>query len=164
MRKLIPLAAALALATTTAIAQDKASQKFISDAIEGNFAEVSMGQLAQKNGQSQEVKAYGQMLETEHGSAIQQAQQAASSVGVSPPPSGPNAKQKADYDKMARLTGTAFDRAFASHMVADHRKDIAAYTKAAKKRDAAGQYAQATLPTLKKHLQAAQSLQKSAKR
>jgi putative membrane protein len=45
-------------------------------------------------------------------------------------------------------------------MVKDHKKDIAAYTKASKKTDAAGQYAKSTLPTLQKHLETAQSLQR----
>jgi hypothetical protein len=43
-------------------------------------------------------------------------------------------------------------------MVADHKKDIKAYEKEAKKNDAAGAYAKETLPTLKKHLETAQSL------
>jgi putative membrane protein len=61
---------------------------------------------------------------------------------------------------MAKLNGAAFDKAFAQHMVMDHKKDIAAYQKEAKKQDATGQYAKATLPTLQKHLQSAQSLEK----
>jgi putative membrane protein len=153
------LAAAFALLTTAAMAQDKASQKFITKAIEGNFAEVQMGQLAQQNGQSQEVKAFGQTLVTDHGAANTKAQQAAQSIGVTSP-TGPNAKQKADYDKMAKLNGAAFDKEFAKHMVVDHKKDVAEYQKEAKKQDAAGQYAQSTLPTLQKHLQSSQTLQK----
>ena len=50
---------------------------------------------------------------------------------------------------------------FAHHMVADHRKDIAAYQKESKKTDAVGQYAKDTLPTLQKHLDAAQALEKN---
>src|SRR5260221_474138 len=75
-------------------------------------------------------------------------------------PSGANKKQKADYDKMAKLNGAPFDRMFVQHMIADHKKDISAYQKAANKQDAAGQYAKDELPTLQKHLQTAQSLQK----
>jgi putative membrane protein len=48
---------------------------------------------------------------------------------------------------MAKLNGAAFDKAFAEHMVKDHKKDIAAYQKASRKQDAAGQYALSTLPT-----------------
>jgi len=125
MRRLIPaLVAALALFSTSAMAQDKASQKFITEAIEGNHAEVQMGELAQRNGQNQEVKKFGQMLVTDHGAAVKKAQEAAKAVGVTAIPAGPNTKQKADYEKMAKLNGAAFDKAFAEHMVADHKKDM----------------------------------------
>ena len=151
--------AALIVAVGGASAQDKASQKFLTEAIEGNFAEVEMGKLAQNNGQSDSVRSFGQMLVNDHGAANQKATQAAQSMAVNPP-SGPNKKQQADYDKMAKLKGESFDQMFARHMVTDHKKDIAAYQKASKKKDAAGQYAQESLPTLQKHLEAAQSLSK----
>jgi hypothetical protein len=74
------------------------------------------------------------------------------------PPTEPNKKQKADYDRMSKLSGAQFDKAFATHMVSDHKKDIKEYEKAAKKKDAAGSYATETLPPLRKHLDTAQSL------
>jgi putative membrane protein len=99
-----------------------------------------MGKLAQSNGQSEAVKSYGQTLVTDHGAAAQKATQAAQSLGVNAP-SEPNKKQKADHDRMSKMKGQAFDRMFAQHMVADHKKDIAAYQKAAKKKDATGRSA-----------------------
>jgi len=74
----------------------------------------------------------------------------------------PSPKQKADYDKMAKAQGAAFDKAFAEHMVMDHKKDISDYKRAANKNDEAGQYAKESLPVLEKHLQTAESLQKNA--
>jgi len=75
------------------------------------------------------------------------------------PPTEPSSKQKAMYDKMSKLTGAAFDKAFAKDMVADHKKDIAAFQKEArKKNDPAANFANNTLPTLQKHLDAAQKL------
>jgi putative membrane protein len=167
MSRIFLTAAAIVLSAATATAQDKAkpaTQKFLTEAIQGNFAEVQMGELAQKNGQSQDVKNLGQMLVSDHNSANQKATEAAQSLGVTPP-SGPNAKQKADYDKMSKMNGAAFDKMFAQHMVKDHRKDIKQYQNAAKNQDAAGQYAQNALPTLQKHLETAQSLtrQKTAR-
>jgi hypothetical protein len=50
----------------------------------------------------------------------------------------------ADYDKLAKESGPRFDRAFASHMVMDHEKDIAEYKKEAKRSDAAGELAEAS--------------------
>jgi putative membrane protein len=161
MRKIASIAASLMLLATTASAQDKASQKFLTEAIEGNFAEVQMGELAQKSGQSEDVKSFGQMLVTDHGDANKKAMEVAKSMSVTAP-NGPNSKQKADYDKMAKMNGAAFDKMFAQHMVADHKKDIAAYKKEAKKTDAAGRYAADTLPTLQKHLDTATSVQRQA--
>jgi putative membrane protein len=152
-------ALSLILVAAPAVAQDKASQTFLTKAIEGNFAEVEMGKLAQKNGSSDAVKAFGKMLETDHSDANKNAMQAAKTLSVTPP-TGSNKEQKADYDKMAKTSGAAFDKMFADHMVTDHKKDIAEYEKAAKAKDAAGQYAGNALPTLKKHLETAESIQK----
>ena len=150
------LAAALAFAPA-GFAQDKASQKLLKEAIEGNLAEVQMGQLAQKNGTSDGVRSFGQMLEKDHSDANKKATDAARSLGVTPP-TEPNSKQKAAYDRMSKLSGANFDRQFAKHMVDDHKKDIKEYEKASKQSDASGRYAKETLPTLQKHLETAQSL------
>jgi putative membrane protein len=139
------------------MAAEKPSQAFLKKAIEGNYAEVQMGQLAQKNGQSDGVKKFGQMLSDDHSAANQKAMDAAKSMGVTPP-DGPNAKQKADYEKMSKMTGAQFDKQFATHMVADHQKDIAEYKKESKQSDAAGDYAKGQIDTLQKHLDTAKSL------
>jgi putative membrane protein len=151
------LVLAALLLSSTAMAAEKPSQAFLKKAIEGNYAEVQMGQLAQKNGQSDGVKKFGQMLSDDHSAANQKAMDAAKSMGVTPP-DGPNAKQKADYEKMSKTTGAQFDKHFATHMVADHQKDIAEYKKESKQSDAAGDYAKGQIDTLQKHLDTAKSL------
>src|SRR3982074_3758030 len=102
-------AALLALSVSAASAKDKPSEAFLKKAIEGNYAEVSMGDLAQKNGQSDGVKSFGKTLSTDHAAANQKATDAAKSMGLNSP-TGPNAKQKADYDKMSKMSGAAFDK------------------------------------------------------
>src|SRR5689334_8836047 len=87
-----------------AMAQDAAGKKFLTEAIQGNLAEVEMGKLAQKNGSAEGVKSFGQMLEKDHAAANEKATAAAKASGVTPP-NAPTAKQKADYDKMAKMTG-----------------------------------------------------------
>jgi putative membrane protein len=151
-------AAALILSVSAVSAKDKAGETFLKKAIEDNYAEVSMGDLAQKNGGSDGVKSFGKMLSTDHAAANQKAIDAAKSIGMTSPPAGPNAKQKADYDKMSKMSGANFDKSFAAHMVADHQKDIAEFKKQSKTKDAAGEYASAQLDTLQKHLDAAKSL------
>jgi putative membrane protein len=76
------------------------------------------------------------------------------------PPTQRPFRLEADYAKISKLTDDQFDRAFIEHMVADHKKDIAAYTKQSKIQDEAGQYALQAIPTLQKHLDRALDVQK----
>ena len=160
MKNIVLVAAVASLLgfATAAVSANRADQKFIEDAIQGNLAEVQMGQLAQQQAQSEDVKSYGQMLVADHQTNNEKAKQVANEIGVTPP-SEPSAKQKADYDKLAKMSGPAFDREFAKTMVIDHKKDVQKFQREAKKaRGPLGEYASETLPALKKHLQAAEKL------
>jgi len=154
---------AVALISSPASAQGSADKTFIKEAIQGNVAEVQMGQLAQKNGSSDEVKSFGRALEADHSQANTKATQVAQEMKVTPP-TGPNSKQKHAYDRAAKLTGPNFDREFARHMIIDHKEDIVKYQKASKSKDTAvASYASESLPTLQKHLQMAQSIAQGRK-
>jgi putative membrane protein len=158
--KSMSLAILMICLASAASAAEKPSQAFLKKAIEGNFAEIQIGQLAQQKGQNEGVKKFGEMLSDDHAAANQKAIDVAKSMGMTPP-DGPNAKQRADYQKMSKMSGAQFDRDFAMHMVADHQKDIAEYKKEAKQADAAGEYAKGQLDTLQKHLETAKSLRSS---
>ena len=148
------------------LAQDRAAQQFITKAIQGNLAEVSLGKLAQDKGNGDGVRSFGQMLVTDHSSANEKAIAVAKDIGVQPP-TEPSKAQKATYDKLSKLSGAAFDREFIKHMVDDHKKDIREFQAASKLKDErVRSFAQETLPTLQKHLDRAQSLAsaKQAKR
>src|SRR6185312_13304943 len=134
----------------------KADQHFLTEAMQGDMAEVQMGKLAQQKGQSEDVKQFGQMLEQDHSQHLQQAEQEAQQLGINAPQQV-NAKQKATYERMSRLTGAQFDKQFTKHEVQDHKKDIAEYQKQAKSKGPLAQFAQATVPVLQKHLQTAQA-------
>jgi putative membrane protein len=157
----IGIAAAFVLAASAAHAQspDRASQKFIKSAIQGNYAEVDVGNLAQEKGASDAVKQYGGMLVKDHSEANEKAKQVATQLGVTPP-TGASVTQKAKYLKLKVLSGATFDRTFVSDMVRDHQTDINAYQNQARKTDPAGMLAKETLPTLRHHLEVAQQLQR----
>lgn len=137
------------------------SKSFITQAIQGNLAEISLGKLAQEKAGSDAVKQYGAMLVTDHTAANDKATQAAKSLGVTAP-TEPTSEQKQMHDTLAKATGQTFDRDFAREMVQDHQKDVADYKAEADSspKDAASQYAADTLPTLQKHLTDAQALGK----
>jgi putative membrane protein len=158
--KTATLALIMSFLASTSYAAEKPSQTFLKRAVEGNFAEVEMGKLAQQNGQNESVKKFGQTLIDDHSAANQKAIDAAKSMGMTPP-DGPSAKQKADYARMSKISGAQFDRDFAMHMTMDHEKDIAEYKKEAKQADAAGEYAEGQIDVLESHLKTAKLLKSS---
>jgi len=159
IQTVIAAAVLLMAGQTGALAQDRAAQQFISKAIQGNLAEVTLGKLAQEKGESEGVRSFGQMLATDHATANEKATVVAQAIGVQPP-TEPSKAQKATYDRLAKLSGSAFDREFVRHMVVDHRKDIREFHAATTKQkdERVREFAQQTLPTLQKHMDTAQSL------
>jgi len=162
MKSTVALATAVALATLLsplARADNSHDSRFMEKAIEGNLAEVKVGQLAQQKGTTEGVRQLGVVLERDHSKANQEAESAASSMGVTAP-AQPGRKERMVYRHLAGLSGRNFDRAFAKDMVRDHEKDIAAFRKEAKAGSgSAADYAKASLPTLEKHLRMAEALE-----
>jgi putative membrane protein len=155
------LALAMALAVSAQARNnnvDSASKKFLTTAIQGDLAEIEVGKLAQQNGQSEDVKSFGQQLVKDHSEHNEKAQALAKRLGIDPP-TAPSFAQKATYLKLKMLSGATFDRSFASAMVKDHRTDIKDYQKQSGKNDPTGPFAKETLPTLEQHLKMAQSVQ-----
>ena len=68
-KSLVAVGAGLILLGSVAAASAKSNQEFLTDAIQGNLVEISMGQLAQKNGGSDGVRSFGQMLVQDHSAA-----------------------------------------------------------------------------------------------
>ncbi len=137
---------------------ETASQTFMMNAVQGNLAEVALGQLAQKNGSTDAIRKLAETQATDHGKANQNAMQVAQTLGVTVP-TKPNSDQQAMYDKLAGETGATFDKDYIDGFIADHKKDIADYQKAASdNKDASGQYAAQTLPDLQKHMKMAQDI------
>ena len=100
----------------------------------------------------------------DHGKANDELKQLAGAKGVQLP-AGPGAEAQAKMKKMQGMSGAAFDKHYMDDMVADHKKDIAAFESEAKsgKDPEVKAFAQKTLPTLKEHLQLAQQAQAAVK-
>ena len=159
MRTLMAAALSIMAAPLVLAAVQSAPDHFIKDAIEGNLAEVQVGELAQQKGASQDVKDFGATLARDHAAANEKAKQAAQSVGVTPP-TKPGVKQKMMYHELSALSGERFDRRFIAGMVKDHEDDIAKYEKEAQSGSGpVADYAKQILPDLRKHLQIAEGLQ-----
>jgi putative membrane protein len=138
----------------------KTDATFLTDAIQINLAEISVGDLAQKNGGSDDVKSFGKMLVEDHTTSNTKATSLAQANGITPP-NEPNAAEKKLHDELAKLSGMEFDREFAKAMVKGHEDAIAKFEAASKGDDDVAKFAQETLPTLQEHLKTAQSLASS---
>lgn len=146
--------------STRALAQS--DEAFAKDAASGGMAEVKLGELAQEKGASSTVKEFGKRMETDHSKADDRLKSVASKDNISLP-SDMSAKDRATYDRLSKLSGTEFDRAYALDMVKDHESDVAAFKKEAANGTNADmkQFASETLPTLEDHLKLARDMEKN---
>lgn len=145
---------------------DSGSQKMMSSAdttfamkaAQGGMAEVKLGQLAVDKASNPDVKAFGQRMIDDHTKANDQLKSICSAENMTPP-TDIGAKDQATYDKLSKLSGPAFDKAYMKDMVKDHEIDIKEFQKEANsgKDPQLKQFAQTTLPTLQSHLSDAKS-------
>jgi putative membrane protein len=133
-------------------------KKFIKDAAEGGMLEVKLGELAAKNASDQSVKDFGQQMVTDHTKANEQLMTIAKSKNVEVPAELDSKGQKL-VDKMSKMTGADFDKAYMKDMVKDHEKDVKEFKKQAKDgKDAdVKKFAEDTVPTLEHHLEMAKT-------
>jgi putative membrane protein len=148
----------IGLATQSMAAMSAADRDFAQKAAGGGMAEVALGQLAQQNASSQQVKDFGQRMVTDHTQANQELQQIAQQENLTLP-SAPAPKDQALQKQLSGLKGSAFDSAYTRDMVKDHKQDIAEFRREAQSGQdpALKAFAQKTLPILEQHLQMAQA-------
>jgi len=146
--------------TGTTGANDHAAQ-FLTDVIQTNNAEIKFGQAAQEMASAQGVKDFGKKLVADHTKANDQAKQLAMALNV-PVPEGTTPQADSELKMATGMSGAAFDKDFLADMVKGHQQAIDKFQQEAGSSDPAQvtDFAKQTLPTLKKHLETAQSLQK----
>lgn len=137
-------------------------QTFVTKAAEGGLAEVELGKLAQQKGTTDEVKNFGQRMVTDHSKANDELKTIAQNKKITLP-SDLGTHDKATRDRLAKLSGAAFDRAYMRTMLADHRKDVNEFKhESSMGKDAdIKAFASKTLPTLEDHLKQAQDANKA---
>jgi len=134
---------------------------FMKRAAQDGQAEVELAQLATSKATDPQVKAYAQMLATDHGKANDELMSIAKTKNVTLS-TDMGAAQKATHDKLDKLSGASFDHTYIADMVKDHQTAIREFETASKSSDAdVKAFAEKTLPTLRHHLEEAQRLSKS---
>jgi putative membrane protein len=136
--------------------------QFAKKAAQGGLAEVKMGQLAQNQGTSDSVKKFGQRMVEDHTKAGDELKKAAAQENITLP-DDISAKDKGTYDALSKLSGAAFDRAYARDMVKDHEEDVAEFNKEVNggQKPAIKDFASQTLPTQQDHLKQAKEMRQN---
>jgi putative membrane protein len=157
------IACTLMMAMADAHADELSSQdkQFIDEAGSGGMLEVRLGQYASQNASSDDVKKFAEHMVGDHGKANDQLKTVATQTPIEIPKALSDEDQKV-LDRLEKLTGTEFDKAYIAQMVEDHEKDIAAFQKESSdgSKISVKGFAEKTLPTLKHHLEMAQNLSK----
>ena len=139
-------------------------KKFLQDAAMGGLTEVALGKLAVEKGSSDAVKQFGQKMIDDHTKANDELKQLATAGSVNVP-DALDSKHQSRVDKLAKLSGADFDKAYIKDQVKYHQQNVKEFQQEE-------QYGSVTevkslaskaLPALQQHLELAKDLDKSKK-
>jgi putative membrane protein len=127
------LATAAIGAATGATAQAPNDAQIAAIVVTANQVDIDAGRLAASKATNPDVKAYGQMMVTDHTGVNKQATDLAGKLGVKPE-DNPTAQslKTGGTDNMAnlnKLSGAAFDKAYIDHEIAYHQAVLDAVDK-----------------------------------
>lgn len=136
-----------------------ADQDFAKGAAESGMAEVELAKLAQQKSTNADVKALADRLVTDHSKANDELKTIATSKGIMLPMAA-DAKHKATYDRLSKLSGAAFDSAFMPEIVAAHKASVERFRRESQsgKDSELKTFAGKTLPTIESHLAQAEKI------
>lgn len=127
-------------------------------AAEGSLMEIKLSELAQTNASSAKVKEFSKTMFDDHSASNMKLRKIADEKKISLPGKLSDKSQK-NYDSFTKKTGKDFDKAYIRCMVKDHKHDICAFEREAKKGKDADlkKWASEEVPVLKRHLEMAKS-------
>lgn len=130
---LIATAGALFLAHAAMAADiDKKDAEYLQKSAQGLMSEVKLGDMAQKQAADERVKQFGKRMVDDHGKDLQNVKQLASQKHVNLP-DAPDKDQTREADKLAKLSGAAFDKEYVKYEMKDHKDDVEENGKTMKK-------------------------------
>jgi putative membrane protein len=153
------------MATSGQTQKQKLGEKdksFANEAAMGGMAEVELGKLAQQQAQNDEVKQFGSRMVQDHTAANDKLKPILAAKDMTAPQQL-NEKHKKTLDKLSKMRGAEFDRAYMHEMVEDHDKDVKKFRQEAEHgKDAdVKSFAQNTLPVLEEHQKLAHDVGRS---
>ncbi len=137
-------------------------KSFVKDAAVGGLTEVQLGKLAQEKGSAEAIKQFGQRMVDDHTKANERLKSVAAEAKLSVPDSI-DSKNQARIDKLSKLNGPQFDRAYINDQLKDHEEDVRKFQAESQggSNPQVKQFATENLPTLQDHLAMVKDLKKS---
>ena len=152
--------------TGTAGTSADVDRGWVQDQLAAGDAEVKLGRLAQERGGSADVRAYGAMMVEKHTMAGTELKRVADRHNVAPKPDTHDDHDDL-FEKLSKLSGPEFDKAYLDAMIDDHKDVIDELEKKAGKNDEHAdvrEWASKTLPEAKQHLERAKDLRERLER
>lgn len=137
-------------------------KKFMMDAGAGGNTEITASKVALDRSSNDRVKAYANMMISDHTKAGDELKSIASQKSVTLPDSV-MPKQHAELDMLRKAPAKSFDKAYMSMMDKDHKETVAKFKMASEKCDNSSvrSFASKTLPAIQMHEDSVKAIQKS---
>ena len=138
--------------------------RFVKEATLGGMTEVRLGELAKTKGSNQTVRDFGQRMVAEHSKANDELKQIAANKGAILPTEISH-RENSEIDRLEKLSGPEFDKAYAKYMLKDHEKDAKEFKDAADdvKDPDLKAFAEKTRTVIEDHLRMAREMEASVK-
>ncbi|HEX5411325.1 MAG TPA: DUF4142 domain-containing protein [Terriglobia bacterium] len=151
---------ALPGAATGRMMNKMSDQAFVKKTSEASLAQVKFARLAEQKGSTQAIRDNGRQMVEAHAQFQQKLQDAASQANLDLLRNKMSGMEQRGYNRLSKLSGPAFDQAYARAVVKGHQAAVAAFREEAQngKKQPVKQFAQNELPNLLSQLSKAREM------
>ncbi len=137
-------------------------KRFLQEVTEASLLDIDMGKMAAEKGSSPAVKQFGEKMVIDHKRAVEILKRVAARDSVDVP-SSIDPKHKERLDKLAKLSGPEFDRAYIKDQLKAHQRMVSYFQKESDDgtETSAKKLATNMLPSIQQHYDAVKELNKS---
>ncbi|HYJ91930.1 MAG TPA: DUF4142 domain-containing protein, partial [Pyrinomonadaceae bacterium] len=139
-------------------------EDFMKDVANAGTDEIEFSKLASTKSTNADIKKFAQMMVADHTKAATELKALATKKSVTLP-TDMDSSHKSELDSLKSKTGADFDKTYVDDMVSDHEKAVSDFQSKAKNASDPDvkAFAEKTLPTLQKHLDAIKAIQAKMK-
>jgi putative membrane protein len=140
-------------------------RQFVRDAAIAGLSNVELGKLAAEKASSEDVRQYGKQLSEDQTKTNDRLKEVASQQSISIP-DALDSKHKSQIEKVAKLSGPEFDKAFLKQQLKEQEGEVRDFSDEAQRGTdpIVKTFAAGALPSLQQQLEAAKNLNKSTKK